>query len=71
MEDAELRQRLDALDKKIELAYAASEKVRKYLFWTGIVTIILVVLPAFGLIFAIPAFISSYSSIGDINALIQ
>lgn len=71
MEDSELRQRLDALEAKIELAYAASEKVRKYLFWTGVVTIALIVLPSIGLMFAIPSFLSSYGNIGDANALLQ
>jgi len=68
--DDELRARLDALEKKVDAAYLASEKVRKYLFWTGVVTIALVVLPAIGLVFVIPSFLSSYSS-PDMQALLQ
>jgi hypothetical protein len=62
MIDSELAARLDALEAKVDKAYHASETVRKYLFWTGIITIILVVVPAIGLAFAIPSFISSYTT---------
>lgn len=66
--DDELRQRLDQLEKKVDAAYSASEKVRKYLFWTGVVTIALVVLPAIGLVFAIPSFMSTYGNIDSITS---
>jgi hypothetical protein len=62
MIDPELLAKLDAIEAKAEKAYVAAEKVRKYLFWTGVVTIILFVLPLIGLAFAIPSFINSYSS---------
>ena len=72
--DEELGRRLDALEVKVDAAYRAAEKVRKYIFWTGVVTLALIVLPAIGLVFAIPSFLSTYSnigSIGDINSLTQ
>lgn len=53
--------RLLALEQKIDAMYASIEKVRKYMFWTAVVTIALVVLPAVGLVFAVPSFISTYS----------
>lgn len=62
MIDPELAAKLDEIGAKAEKAYQASEKVRKYLFWTGVVTLALIVLPAIGLAFAIPSFISSYTS---------
>lgn len=68
--EQELAARLDQIEKKVDAAYAASEKVRKYLFWTGIVTIALIVLPAIGLMFVIPSFMASYGNI-DINSLTQ
>lgn len=55
-------QRLVALEQKIDAIYESTEKTRKYLQWTLIVTIVLVVLPTLGLMFAIPAFVSNYSS---------
>ena len=64
--DDELRARLDTLEKKVDAAYTAADKARKYLFWTGVVTIALVVLPAIGLIFAIPSMVATYASMGDL-----
>ena len=60
MIDPELAARLDAIEKKVDDAYKASESSRKYLFWTGVVTVALIVLPMIGLIFAIPAFMTNY-----------
>jgi hypothetical protein len=62
MIDPELSARLDTIEAKAEKAAVAAEKVRKYLFWTGVITIILFVLPLIGLAFAIPSFIGSYTS---------
>ncbi|MBI3572403.1 hypothetical protein HY091_02645 [Candidatus Kaiserbacteria bacterium] len=67
MIDPELAARLDTLEQKIDAAYRASEKVRKYLFWTGVVTIVIIVLPIIGLVFAIPAFLNNY--VAPINNL--
>jgi hypothetical protein len=62
MIDPELAAKLDEIGAKADRAYEASEKVRKYLFWTGVITVALIVIPAIGLAFAIPAFISNYTS---------
>ncbi len=62
MIDPELAAKLDEIGKKADAAYRSAEKVRKYLFWTMIVTLALIVLPLIGLVFAIPAFLSSYTS---------
>lgn len=66
MLDPELLAKLDEIGAKAEKAYQASEKVRKYLFWTGVVTIALIVLPLIGLVFAIPEFINNY--VNPLNA---
>ena len=60
MIDPELSARFDALEKKVDAAYRAAESARKYLFWTGVVTIAFIVLPIIGLAFAIPAFMANY-----------
>ena len=65
--DEDIKQRLSAIETKVDAIYQSTEKTRKYFLWTLIVTAILVVLPAIGLIFAIPSFISTYSQIGDIT----
>jgi TM2 domain-containing membrane protein YozV len=62
MIDPELLAKLDEIGAKADRAYQAAEKVRKYLFWTGVITIALIVLPMIGLAFVIPQFISSYTS---------
>ncbi len=58
--DTDLAQRLTALEEKIDKIYISVEKTRKYFFWTMIVTVVLFVVPAIGLVFAIPAFMSNY-----------
>lgn len=62
MIDPELAVRLDAIEAKAEAAYQAAEKVRKYLMWSAIVAVALFVLPAIGLVFVIPQFISTYTA---------
>ena len=62
MIDPELAAKLEEIGAKADKAYRASETVRKYLFWTGVITIALIVLPLIGLAFAIPQFISSYTT---------
>ena len=54
-------ERIAALEKKIDAIYVSVEKTRKYIFWTVVVTIVIVVLPAIGLVFAIPKFVSTYT----------
>ncbi len=67
MEDQELRLRLDAFEKKINAVFVSAEKTRKYILWTGIITLALFVLPLIGLVFVIPSFISSYAQIGGLQ----
>lgn len=60
MIDPELLAKLDEIGAKADAAYHAAETVRKYLFWTGIISIALVVIPLIGLVFAIPMFMNNY-----------
>jgi len=60
MIDPELKSRLDEIEVKVEAARKAAESTRRYLFWTGVVTIALFVLPLLGLVFVIPMFINNY-----------
>ena len=62
MIDPELAAKLDEISAKTDKAYAAAEAARKYLFWTGIVTIALFVLPLIAIAFVVPQFLSSYTS---------
>lgn len=60
--DPELQQRLTTLEQKIDATYAAANKTRKYLLWTMIISIAVIVLPLLGLVFAIPKFIGTLTS---------
>lgn len=62
MIDPELAAKLEEISVKADRAYQAAEKVRTYLFWTGVVTVALFVLPLIGLAFVIPQFIDSYTT---------
>jgi predicted lysophospholipase L1 biosynthesis ABC-type transport system permease subunit len=54
-------ERLAALEKKIDAIYESVEKSRQYLLWTLVITIAVIVLPAIGLMFAVPSFVSNYN----------
>lgn len=67
--DPEFTKRLDTLEDKIDMIYVSVEKTRKYFLTTMIISVVAVVLPLFGLAFAIPSFLNNY--VGQINALSQ
>ena len=60
--DTELLQKLQAQDEKLEQIYQSAEKTRKYFLWTMIGTIVMFVLPLIGLVFAVPFFLSTFST---------
>jgi hypothetical protein len=60
--EQELKQLIEAQQKKIDLIYSSVEKTRKYFFWTMVITVALFILPLIGLMFAIPSFLSTYST---------
>lgn len=62
MIDPELVTKLDEISAKVDKAYYAAEIVRKYLFWTGVITAALIILPLIGLAFAVPQFINTYTT---------
>lgn len=62
MIDPELAAKLDEISKKADMAYRAAETSRKYLFWTGVVTAALIILPLIGLAIVIPQFINTYTT---------
>ena len=55
--------KIEALEKKIDKLQRSIDKLNRIFIWTLIITIVLFVLPLFGLLFAIPKFLSVYSSI--------
>jgi len=59
MDDGALFQKLAELEAKVDAVYASSEKIRKYFLWTGIITLLVIVVPLFLLPLVIPAFLQS------------
>ncbi len=63
MEDQELRQKLEGLEKKIDAVFISAEKTRKYFLGVIIVSVVAFVLPLLGLIFALPSFLAGYGDL--------
>ena len=61
--------KLEALSQKIEAIYVSVEKTRNYLKWALIATVVAFVLPLIIALFAVPTFLSQYTT--SINSLIQ
>jgi hypothetical protein len=51
--------KLVEMEAKINATYASAEKMRKYMLWTAIITVGVIVVPLLILPFVIPAFLSS------------
>jgi len=58
----EFKNKLEEQEKMLSAIYESVEKTRKYFLVVLWATVILFVLPLIGLLFAIPAFLSSYSN---------
>ncbi len=51
--------RLEALERKIDMMSVSVEKIRKYFLYSLIATIVFFVLPLIGLVFAVPMLMST------------
>ncbi len=58
-----INQKLKEQDQKLDAVFNSVEKIRKYFLIIIWVTIIAVVLPAIGLVFVIPQFLSLYTGL--------
>ncbi len=67
--DQDIQSKLAEQDAKLNAIYASIEKLRKYFLITMWVTLAAIVLPLIGLVFAIPAFLSTY--LGSYDSLLQ
>jgi hypothetical protein len=65
--EQEILNRLQKNEEKLEKIFASVEKMRRYFLWTLIITVLMVLLPAVGLVFAIPKFMDTYSQVGNIG----
>ena len=60
--DEELNKKIEEQGLKIDAIYKSVEKTRKYFLIIIWVTILGVVLPIIGLVFALPSFLSNYTN---------
>lgn len=56
--DQEIAKKIEVQDKKLDLIYTSIERMRKYYFWTMMITIAMIVLPLLALIAVVPWFLS-------------
>jgi type II secretory pathway component PulF len=56
---SKLQLKLAEIEGKIDATFASAEKTRKYMMWTAIVTVAVIVIPLLILPFVLPAFFSS------------
>lgn len=69
--EQDIQKKLEEQDAKLDAIFVSVEKTRKYFLIIMWISIILVVLPIIGLIFAIPAFIDTYTeSLGGLEGLL-
>lgn len=57
--ETDVSERLNALEKKLDAIYVSAEKTRKYFLAVIIVSVVAIVLPLAGLLFAVPSFLSN------------
>jgi len=62
-----MEEQIKNLEAKIDVIGADVKKMKNYFLWTFWITVALVVLPLIGLFFAIPSFLSTFNSIGDLG----
>ncbi|MEN9560999.1 MAG: hypothetical protein RIQ56_272 [Candidatus Parcubacteria bacterium] len=66
MSESEILGKIELLEKKIDAIYVSAEKTRKYFLAVLIITLVALVLPLVGLVFAIPQFLTLYGSLGSL-----
>ena len=60
--EQDIQKKLEEQDAKLDAIFTSVEKTRKYFLVIIWITVALVVLPAIGLIFALPSFIDTYTT---------
>ena len=62
--EQEILRKLEEIEKKLEENAKMVRQMRRYFFWTLIISVGVIVLPLIGLLFLIPQFINTYSNLG-------
>lgn len=66
MDDRELRETLARLEQKLDATRRAAEDTRRYFLWLTIAAVVSFLLPLLGLLFAVPAFLSTYAGLSGL-----
>lgn len=61
--DEDTKKLLQAMQVKIDEIAASQERTRRHAQWSLWIMVALIVLPALGLLFAIPQFLATYSAL--------
>ena len=62
--DQEIAQKFEQHGKKLDAIEQSVNKIRSYLFWGFLASILLFIIPLIGLALVIPQFLALYSSAG-------
>ena len=60
--EEEVQKQLDVQKELLLKIHVSVEKTRKYFLWTLIISLVVILLPLIGIIFAIPILLSTYNS---------
>ena len=60
--ETEILAKLEENERKLNEIRQSVERMRKYFLWTLVLSIVFIVLPLIGLIFAIPKFLGIYTN---------
>lgn len=60
--ESEVQQQINEIEQKVSAIYISVEKTRKYMLITVWITVVIIVLPLLGLLFAIPALIKTMAA---------
>jgi len=65
--DQEILNKLSELELKIDSLHRTVAQMRRYFLWTLIISLALIVLPVLGLIFVLPQYLSTLTSLGTVG----
>jgi len=57
--DSEIQKKFDEQAALIKQVYASAEKTRKYILWSIIAGVLMIILPLIGLMFVIPTYLKT------------
>ena len=63
---ADLTVRLTILEHKLDQLLQTMRTIKLIIVWVAVISALLMILPLFGLLFALPSFLSSFSGYGDL-----